>query len=148
MGECQPALPADTLALPAVTLADFDVKRLSSLLLTRVGLAYRSEAGELRNKLRRATVVGSHAVRADLVTMNSKVLYADLASRETKEITIVYPWSAGARSTTTVLSPVGTALLGLRIGDTVALGLESGAERTLRVLAIPSQPEAAGDWHL
>jgi regulator of nucleoside diphosphate kinase len=131
-----------------ITITDLDAKRLSALLMTRVGLAYRNEARRLRETLRRATIVDSRSVAGDVVTMRSKVVYEDLTSGKTKEVTIVYPWSGHERSTTNVLSPVGTALLGLRVGDRISWALEDATTMVLRVLALPYQPEAAGHWHL
>ena len=43
---------------------------------------------------------------------------------------------------------VGTALLGVRIGDGIEWILDDLTRRTLRVLAVPYQPEAVGHWHL
>ena len=44
-----------------------------------------------------------------------------------------------------VLAPVGSALLGLSVGDTIEWPLPNARSRRLRVLAVTYQPEAAGD---
>lgn len=126
-------------------MTHLDVQRLSSLLATRVGLAYREEARRLRQELRRAKVIASQTAPPDLVTMNSTVVYAD-ADTEPREVTVVYPWRANERGVVSVLSPIGLRLLGRRVRRDAP---ESSAdENGLRVLELRYQPEAAGDWHL
>jgi regulator of nucleoside diphosphate kinase len=138
----------NALPFPPITVTTADATRLRGLIGTRVGLAYRLEARRLRDELGRANVVAPDTVPSSLVTMNSKVRYADLVTREVKEVPLVYPWHAQGPTALSILSAVGTALLGMRIGDTIALALDDLSMRTFRVLAIPYQPEAAGHWHL
>jgi len=47
-----------------------------------------------------------------------------------------------------VTSAVGVALLGGRQGEEVEVALPNGQTRRLKILAIPFQPEAAGQFHL
>ena len=133
---------------PEITVTTADATRLQGLIGTRVGLAYRLEARRLREELRRARVVAPDTVPATLVTMNSRVRYADLLTDEVKEITLVYPWHAQGPTALSILSALGTALFGVRIGDGVEWILDDLTRRTFRVLAVPYQPEAAGHWHL
>lgn len=134
--------------LPPITITRLDEKRLSSLLSTRVGLAYRNEARRLRQELRRATIADPESVPPSLVTMNSRVLYEEEETKVRREVMLVYPWSAHWQSTLSILTTVGTALLGLRVGDRIAWALDEWTTRTFRVLAVPYQPESAGHWHL
>ncbi|HET9213096.1 MAG TPA: GreA/GreB family elongation factor [Thermoanaerobaculia bacterium] len=46
-----------------------------------------------------------------------------------------------------ILAPLGTALLGFRVGDVVEWRMPAGT-RTLRIEELLYQPEAAGDFHL
>ena len=83
---------------------------------------------------------------ADVVTMNSTVRLAFAEGRE-RELTLVYPREADGRADrVSVLSPVGSAMLGLHVGDAIAWPAPGGAIE-LRVRAIAYQPEAAGDLH-
>jgi regulator of nucleoside diphosphate kinase len=136
------------LSRPEITVTTADATRLQGLIGTRVGLAYRLEARLLRDELRRANVVAPDAAPSTLVTMNSRVRYADLITNEVKEITLVYPWHSRRSTTLSILSSLGTALFGVRIGDGVEWLLDDLSRRTLRVLAVPYQPEAVGHWHL
>jgi regulator of nucleoside diphosphate kinase len=78
--------------------------------------------------------------------MNSRVRFVDEGSGVESEITLVFPGQADVESNRiSVLAPVGSALLGLSVGDTIDWPLPTGRSRRLRVVAITYQPEAAGD---
>jgi regulator of nucleoside diphosphate kinase len=58
---------------------------------------------------------------------------------------VVYPEEAdAAKGRVSVLSPIGNALLGMKVGQVTNLRLPRGGERALRVLRILYQPEAEG----
>jgi regulator of nucleoside diphosphate kinase len=97
----------------------------------------------LAAELGKACVVDPREIPADVVTMNSRVLYEDASTGECREITIVYPQEANAaRNFVSVLAPVGMALLGLAQGQSITWPLPGGTTRSLRVLKIVYQPEA------
>ncbi len=126
-----------------------DLRRLTSLLDTAVGKAFVREAGMLRNELQRAQVVPPDSVPPHVATMNSRLIYEDLDTGDEREITLVYPWIAAPDARRiSVLSPLGTALLGLSVGSSIEWTMPDGSVRRWRLLAIPFQPEAAGDTYL
>ena len=103
------------------------------------------EHGHLVSELARADVVESRDVPPDVVTMNSRVVFEDVTSGKTTEVTIVFPHDADvARGKVSVLAPVGTALLGLAEGDSIVWPFPDGSSRCLRVVAVTFQPEAEG----
>lgn len=134
--------------LPPMMLTASTKHRLTSLLSTRVGLAYRAEARSLRRELYRARILTESELPADVVTINSEVSYQDVATGDVLTATLVYPWRAHERRVLNVFSAVGTALLGQRVGDRIHWPLENGAMKVLHVLGVPYQPEAAGHAHL
>ena len=84
---------------------------------------------------------------ADVVTMNSIASIEDV-SGETREISLVYPREAdGAANRISVLAPVGSAMLGLRVGQSIAWKVPGGRALRLRVAGISYQPEASGQLH-
>lgn len=124
-----------------ITATDFD--RLRHLLDT-----HRQSDATLRRELQRRTVVAPTQVDRDVVTMHSQVRVRDLRLDETDVYTLVYPDEADLESgRVSVLAPIGTALLGARVGQVVRFEAPSGTRR-LRVEQILYQPEAAGDYHL
>src|SRR5688572_32839270 len=99
-------------------------------------------------ELHRAVIVDQHAVPADVVTMNSEVVYEDCATGARRTVRVVYPKDADASAgRVSVLAPIGSALLGLRVGQAIDWRVPGGVKR-IRVAEIRYQPEAAGDLNL
>lgn len=112
-------------------------------------LPAEAERERLDGLLASAHIVPGEEVPDDVVTMNSLVVYRDLATRLAHEITLVYPEVADStQQRLAVTSAVGIALLGARQGQRVRAELPNGQSRQLQILAIPFQPEAAGQFHL
>ncbi|MCW3478757.1 nucleoside diphosphate kinase regulator [Neisseriaceae bacterium JH1-16] len=133
--------------LPPITVSSLDYDRLTDLIES---VSAREVPGvlALERELERAEVVEPSAMPADVVSMNSRVLVRDTVSGEERELTLVYPRDADFdRGCLSVLAPVGSALLGLAIGQSIVWPLPDGKETRLTVLAIRYQPEAAGDLH-
>ncbi len=127
-----------------------DYQRLNDVL--RANLLDRSEdlgdLTRLHDEIKRAQIVESEQIPNDAVTMNSRVRLRDLDSEELMELTLVYPSAADLKAKKiSVLAPVGTAILGYRVGDTVAWEVPAGVRR-LRIEEVLYQPEASGDFSL
>jgi len=137
-----------TMSLPKITITKLDLQRLGSL-LQEVPTRDERAVERLDEELARAQVVEPQVAPDDLVTMNSRVRYVDEVAGVTREITLVYPDDADRDgSRVSVLSPVGSALLGLRVGQTIEWPTVNGRRGRFRVLALPYQPESAGHFHL
>lgn len=132
--------------MPPITMSSLDQARLETLLESD---AYRQLPGieELLSEMDRATVVKPVDVPRDVVTMNSTVRFVDDSNGAEFEFTLVYPADAGKPNTISVLAPVGSALLGLSVGQSIAWQVPGGRGLDLRVLAIVRQPEAEGEYH-
>ena len=127
-----------------------DIKRLQALLEVAKRSQYygSNDLKKLGAELNRATVVASTEVPRDVITMNSKVQLVDLATKEEMSYHLVFPDDADiSQGKISVLAPIGTAMLGYRVGDTINWEVPAGLRR-IKVLAILYQPEAAGDYHL
>ena len=84
----------------------------------------------------------------DVITMNSRFAVMDLRTGETISYTLVFPEDeALERGKLCVLSPMGMALLGARVGDIVHWNGADGPG-SAEVLRLLYQPEAAGDHDL
>lgn len=129
---------------PEIIVTTRDFERLQRL----VASTGSSAAERLDAELARARLVAPTEIPADVVTMNSDVVYEDAASGERRTVRLVYPKDAEpARGWISVLAPVGSALLGLRQGQTIDWQLPRGT-RKLRVLDVPYQPEHNGHFTL
>ena len=122
------------------TLTEHDFSRLSKLLDGHLPPA-------LANVLGAAEVTRSREVPADIVTMYSQVELVDLHTRRRQTLTVCLPGdsepSAGFIS---VLSPVGSGLLGLKVGAVARWQMPGGEEGAAEIVAIAYQPEASGDY--
>jgi regulator of nucleoside diphosphate kinase len=135
----------------AVSLTEQDYNRLKHLLaqLTRQSRGMQVEVETLEEILELARVVKADQVPQSVVTMNSRVLFEDVRTGEEGTVTIVYPGDADPSSgKISVLSPVGTALLGESEGKDVELPLPHGQTRRIKIVDVLYQPEAQGDFAL
>jgi regulator of nucleoside diphosphate kinase len=133
-----------------IYLTEFDKKRLTELV--QVAAEFGSQDREylvvLEGELDRSKVVHSKDVPNDVVTMNSKVRVRDLDSRKEMTYSLVFPSDADInQNKISILAPLGSALLGYRVGDVIEWKVPAGLRR-IRIEEIPYQPEAAGDYHL
>lgn len=129
---------------PSITITRLDMQRLEQLLDELDDFGPGAEA--LQAELDRAEVVGHDEVPAGVVTMNSRVHCREESSGKDYHLTLVYPHEVGPEGNVSVLAPVGTALLGLSVGQDIDWPTPSGKVLTLRLLAVEYQPEAAGEY--
>jgi regulator of nucleoside diphosphate kinase len=128
---------------PPIYLTQDDLDRLTDLLEAYAAGAGGRRFDHLEAELLRARVVPSDQIPRDVVTMNSRVVFEDEQTGERREVTLVYPRDADIDAgKISVLVPVGSALLGLRVGQSIDWTLPSGQKRRYRVIAVPYQPEA------
>jgi regulator of nucleoside diphosphate kinase len=132
-----------------ITVTNLDHKRILAL-IDMYGEGKMADACEaLELELERANIVESTAVPANVVTMNSTVEYVDEQTGKVNEVTLVYPRDADiAQRKVSVLAPIGSALLGLSVDQSLPWPLPDGRTTSVRVRAIPYQPEAAGNFDL
>jgi regulator of nucleoside diphosphate kinase len=133
------------MALRKILVTDEDRRRLGTLIerASNVGLVDRRYINDLEEELERAAMVAPEDVPGDVVTMNSTVRLRDLDTGEEETYTLVYPAQANAEENRiSVLAPVGTAIIGYRVGDTVTWRVPGGRVR-LRVEEVLYQPERA-----
>lgn len=129
-----------------IYITDADMKRL--LPLVERNKDTRNDLTKLQEELRNAHVVASREIPPDVVTMNSRVKLRDLEDGEESTYTLVFPEQASLeQNKISVLAPIGTAMLGQRVGDEVEWEVPAGKIR-LRVEAVLYQPEAAGHFSL
>lgn len=122
-----------------------DKKRLQRILPRLAGGEYadREDLVLLAEEIERATEVEPDDMPPDVLTLNSTARVLDLESGESKDYTIVMPGEANYEAgRISVLAPLGTALLGYRVGDEIEWEVPRGVRR-LRIDAVLFQPEAA-----
>ena len=130
-----------------ITMSRLDWARLDRLLNSEPHHR-ESSLDALRDELDRANIIEPVEMPPDVASMNSTVKFVDDATGANFELMLVYPDAAGTPGTVSVLAPVGSALLGLSVGQSIDWQLLDGRTAHLRVLEIIRQPEAMGLYHL
>ena len=110
-----------------------DYSKLRLLIATALHSNASAALAKLRDELDRAAVIDPAAFPAGVVTMNSTVEFEDLGTSEIEEYTITFPESADIdHGRISILAPIGTALIGCRVGDIVKWSTPGGI-RQLKV---------------
>lgn len=125
-----------------------DHRRLVALLLNdsfALALADKPYLRDLRGELEVAEIVEPDQIPANVVTMRSTVRLRDIETDELDTFTLVYPKEANiVEGKLSVLAPVGTAILGQRVGDVVTWPVPSGTVQVeIEEVFSPSQPQEA-----
>lgn len=121
---------------PNITLLAADHDRLAAL---AHAVAYNDpETAEmLAEELERARVITNDRASKNIVRMGSDVLFRDDAMREIRRITLVFPGETDiAQNKVSVLTPVGAALIGLRVGQSITWLTRSRELKQLTVLKV------------
>lgn len=132
---------------PPLILSALDVDRIEALLEDLPQDAFIGRA-ELEKEIGRADIVAPEEIPPTVVTMNSTVRFAMEESGQEFSLTLVYPRDQqGQADRVSVFAPVGSALLGLSVGDTVRWPAPGGKAMTLKVCEVLFQPERSGEMH-
>src|SRR3954454_23329258 len=116
-------LEVDVSKEATIYITELDRKRLEKLITVaseRDGIENHEYLQKLEDELDRAETVAPAKVPADVISMRSKVRLKDLNTNEEMVYTLVYPTEANFdEGKISVLAPVGTAMIGHRVGDTI-----------------------------
>lgn len=133
---------------PHLMITDIDRRRLGTLIDRPIcpDALERHYLSDLEQELERATTVDATEIPPDVVTMNSTVEISDIDTGDTSTYTLVYPNDADIQKNhISILAPVGTAILGYRVGDVIRWPAPGGPVR-IRIESVLYQPERVGDF--
>ncbi len=133
-----------------IYITTFDRDRLIKLILQEKHSDYRKSRylENLEQEVARAKVVAPTEIPADTITMNSQAFLVDADTGEEETVTLVFPEDADiSQGKVSILAPVGTGMLGYRVGDVFDWQVPDGVRR-LKVVKILFQPEASGNFDL
>lgn len=118
---------------PPLVISQEDFEKITAILFNA-----RFEIAELlEEELSRAKLVPASEVPADTVGMGSQVTFVDLDSNEEYTTTLVYPHESDIQQNkVSILAPIGAALIGLRVGQTINWPLKNMKVRRLKVTAV------------
>lgn len=133
---------------PHITVSEQDLEQLESLLDTLPVSAGRSRAA-LLEELDRAEIVDLRNIPRSVVTMNSTVRFEIDSPSEEFCLTLTYPDKTGdTPGAISVLTPIGTALLGMSVGSEIEWPRPDGKLVKVRILSVARQPGHAGSQAL
>lgn len=99
-------------------------------------------AQDLLKELEKCEIVDPEEISDKVITMNSKVSFRFSDSDKTLVYTLVFPQEADiSKGKISILSPIGTALIGYQEGDVIKWSVPSG-EKQIKVEKIIYQPES------
>ena len=134
-----------------IRLTELDAVRLERALMELLKSTDGEPQGaaELESLIDAAAIVPSSSIDPNVVTMNSTVVLEARPAGERTTLTLVYPKDVDLQqSRVSVMSPVGRALLGARVGDVLKVLVPGHGERELGVVELSYQPEANGRFDL
>ncbi len=110
-----------------------DYLKLMALLEHQDSLA----AEALEDELGRADIVADDALPTDVVSMGSQVRFMDLDNKTETQVVLVYPAESDvSQNRISILSPMGSALIGLPVGGTIDWPLPNGKTRRVKVISV------------
>ena len=132
---------------PSIFITTKDVEKLRDLIRASYHTEYRGSdyLKQLAGEIEKASVVRSDQIPSDVITLNSTARLVDQETNEEMIYTLVFPEDADtSQGKISILAPIGTAMLGCKVGDTFKWDTPGG-RRIIRVEEILYQPEASGD---
>ena len=130
-----------------IYITDNDMKKLKELII-EADNKDKKYLRELEDELDKGEVVNSRDIPNNIITMNSKVRLRDINTQKEMICWLVFPDDSNAdQGKISILAPIGTALLGYKVGDIIEWKVPAGLTK-LKVEEILYQPEAAGDYQL
>ena len=131
----------DLTSLPRLLLSSDDHDRLTGLARAMATSHKRGDAQLLIDELYRADIVPPYWMPDGIVRMNSHVEFRDDRTGRIRRVRLVYPQEADTNhGRISVLSPVGTALLGLAEGQSIGWSSDDRRRPRLTVLRVSTQP--------
>ena len=124
------------LELPPITIIRGDMEKLIRLADAADG-RFAQTGDFLAREIDRAEVIEDFERRPGLVAMGSRVTFRDNTTGQTRTITLVYPEDADvAQNRISVLTPIGAALIGLSVSQSIEWQTLEGKSRSLTVTAV------------
>lgn len=127
---------------PNIVVSEIDYERLMGL-ATNVSERLEEIAEELMVELDRAKVVPAKRLPQNVIHMGSTVEFRSNDGQE-RRVTLVYPGEADiAQGKISILTPIGTALIGLAPGQSMSWTARDGKQHELNVLSVSNEVVAA-----
>lgn len=122
--------------LPNILLTSDDSERLRRL-ADAASEKFPRTAEFLAREVDRASLIDAGEATSNLVTMGAQVVYRDDDTGKTRSVILVYPDEADLdEGKISVLTPIGAALIGLSVNQSIEFETPTGAMRSLTVMSV------------
>lgn len=132
-----------------ICITKYDYTRLKSMVqeYTKTNKA-DTNIKDLLGEIERAQKVDSYTIGSNYITMNSIFELKKMNELDFQQFRLVFPEDADIdKDKISVLAPIGTAVLGYKVGDVIKWKVPDG-ENFFQITNILYQPEANGDYDL
>ncbi|KIT46520.1 nucleoside diphosphate kinase regulator [Vibrio parahaemolyticus 3644] len=132
----------------SIYISSLDMNRITALLDKMPNIA--AELVELEAELDRATVLEPEEMPSNVVTSghqqlpHSTVEFKFAGEERTMTKTLVYPSELKSSDDISIFAPVGSALIGLSVGQKLDWPMPNKQVKTIEIVDITYQPERCG----
>lgn len=118
---------------PIITISNQDCDTIYDLLEKE---PYNANYSLLIEELGRANIVNTNEVPNNVVKMNSTVEFTVLENKDVFSLKLVYPKDMKGDGTISILSPIGSALIGLSVGQEIEWPLNNNKKTVVHINSI------------
>ena len=123
--------------LRSVLVGERDYNRIQAVLKS----ADPTQESLLYAEIDAANVVPDAELPNDVVTMHSVITFIDLESERESTFHLVYPHEVeGNPKRVSILAPIGAALIGLKVGESIEWPLPNNKRKMLKVVSVEAMP--------
>ncbi len=125
-----------------IYISTIDMNRITAMLDKMPSVA--AELNKLEQELDRAIVLEPDAVPHNVVRMNSTVEFKFSNDDKILTRTLVYPQDVKNSHDISIFAPVGSALIGLTVGQKLDWPMPNQQMKTIEIVNVTFQPEKIG----
>ncbi len=126
-----------------IYISTIDLNRITAMLDKMPSVA--EELKKLEEELDRAIVLEPEAMPENVVRMNSTVQFKFSGDEKILTRTLVYPQDLKTGNDISIFAPVGSALIGLTVGQKLDWPMPNKLMKTIEIINVSFQPEKSGE---
>jgi regulator of nucleoside diphosphate kinase len=116
-----------------ILITERDYLRIRHILSTQNSEDFEN----LEIEIERAKIIEENEIPSDLVRMNTTVRFMTLQDEKEMKLKLVFPEDANfSEGKISILAPLGSALIGLRVNQEINWMFPDGKTKTIRILEV------------
>lgn len=125
-----------------IYISNIDINRITAMLDKMPSVA--AELAKLEEELDRAIVLEPEEMPDNVVRMNSTVEFKFSGDEKVLTRTLVYPQDLKSGDDISIFAPVGSALIGLSVGQKLDWPMPNKQTKTIEIVNVTFQSEQSG----